>query len=217
MQGPLMQGDIMPGDLIVTLHDGTVDHMGDGLGCVPLHPFTSCKPFAIVKPHDNVTCKYTEGRLVFKTGSQLLTKSHNTDKETNLLDVDAHYSVLPVKKRPTCARWCPWYGMAQQSNKCLLLFVSKGRRGAIDVLCSNIYLCTVKYYWSTRWAQGAFQSGHASTHTSVLTPLPAIPPHTGRPSTTPTPLAILPHIAMQLVLIDILSFPPCPVLLIYMI
>ena len=78
------------------------------------------------------------------------------------------------------------------------------------MLCSNIYLCTVKYYWSTRWAQGAFQSGHASTHTSVLTPLPAIPPHTGRPSTTPTPLAILPHIAMQLVLIDILSFPPCP-------
>ena len=114
------------------------------------------------------------------------------------------------QKRPTCARWCPWHGMAQQSNKCLLLFVSKGRRGAIDVLCSNIYLCTVKYYWSTRWAQGAFQSGHASTHTSVLTPLPAIPPHTGRPSTTPTPLAILPHIAMQLVLIDILSFPPCP-------
>ena len=31
MWGPLMQGDIMQGDLIVTLHDGTVDHMGDGL------------------------------------------------------------------------------------------------------------------------------------------------------------------------------------------
>ena len=47
------------------------------------------------------------------------------------------------------------------------------------------------------------------THLYSL-PSPAIPPHTGRPSTTPTPLAILPHIAMQLVLIDILSFPPCP-------
>ena len=104
----------MPGDLIVTLHDGTVDHMGDGLGCVPLHPFTSCKPFAIVKPHDNVTCKYTEGGLVFKTGSQLLTKSHNTDKETNLLDVDAHYSVLPVKKDQHVQDGAP--GMAWNNN-----------------------------------------------------------------------------------------------------
>ena len=34
MWGPLMQGDIMQGDLIVTLHDGTVDHMGDGLQVV---------------------------------------------------------------------------------------------------------------------------------------------------------------------------------------
>ena len=74
-----------------------------------------CTPLPVANlMHDTVTFKYTEGGLVFKTGSQLLTKSHNTDKETNLLDVDAHYSVLPVKKDQHVQDGAP--GMAWHNN-----------------------------------------------------------------------------------------------------
>ena len=64
----------------------------------------------------------------------------------------------------------------------------KGDPGCALVLevCSNIYLCNAKYYWSTRWAQGAFQSGHGSANTSVLTP-PLSPPSPPPPQTPKLP------------------------------